>query len=400
MKTTKSVWARAWLGVAAAMSGLCLVVTFFERDLIAVGAPQLLRSFSLRSELSIGAWWSGTLLLLASVHAADGYFWRRRSAPQVAYAWASLSFVLLCLSADEVGSMHERIGDVAGWWGLAPFGALLGGAWIFAMTALWRDPANRANAGWASFALLLLASVAGQEFLEHNTRWWGERAGLRVAVEEGTEMIALLILLRVGMSQSGGVFQSTTGAVRPVFQALASWRAPIAVIALVASPILAAVSAVMIENTMGLPVIWLVGSVFFLAALTLLRRPLMRLSWTWAHAAIVPLCVALSGAAVAMSPSALPRRSHIFTTTALLCIWCLWLVASKPRNREPLTVLAAFGAAMLALTWVEKTSLTLTFTAYAVAGASVLYAMGFLASRERAGIAANTFRTKLFAAIP
>jgi hypothetical protein len=386
MKKLSSAWARGWFGTAVAMSALCLVITFFERALEAGGAPRLLRSFSLRGEMGIGAWWSGMLLLLAAAHAADGYFFRRKSAPRLAYAWAGLSFILVCLSADEVASLHERVGDFGGWLALAPFGAVLGGVWFFAMSALWRYPEERSNAGWSAVAFCLIGSVAGQEFLENNTQWWGEQAALRVLVEEGTEVIALLILLRVGMSQSGGGFQSSPHAARPVFQALESWRIPIIAATLVASAPVAALTVALMNRIHGLPVLWLVASSFFLAALLLVRESLTR-AWTRSYIALIGLCVALSAAAVALSPAALPRRSHLFTSAGLLSIWYLWLVTSNPRNRERLSLLAAFGAAMLALTWVERASLTLTFTAYAIAGASVLYAHAFLGTGEREGAA-------------
>jgi hypothetical protein len=385
MRKLSSTWARGWFWTAVAMSGLCLIITAFEQAFETTGAPRLLRSFSLRGEMGIGAWWSGMLLLLAAAHAADGYFFRRESAPRLAYAWAGLSFILLCLSADEVASLHERVGNFGGWLALAPFGLVLGGLWVFSTSVLWRHPEERSNARWSALAFCLIGSVAGQEFLENNTQWWGEQATLRVLIEEGTEAIALLILLRVAMSQSGGVFQSSAEAARPVFEALESWRTPIATVTLLASPALAALTVAYMSREHGLPVLWLAASSFFLAALGLLRESLTQ-AWKRSYIALIGLCVALSAAAVALSPAALPRRSHLFTSAGLLSIWCLWLVTSHPRNREPLSLLAAFGAAMLALTWVERASLTLTFTAYAIAGASVLYAHAFLGTEEHEGV--------------
>jgi hypothetical protein len=378
-----TTWAKVWFGSAVAMSAFCLGITFFAQTLDSMEAPLLLRSFGLRGEMGVGAWWSGMLLLLAAVHSADGYFHRRQTAPRVAFGWAGLSLILLCLSADEVSSLHERVGNVGGWLALAPFGLALGALWVFAIRALWQAPDERSNAQWAAFAFFLVGSVAGQEFLEHSTQWQGEQAALRVVVEEGTELVALLILLRVAMSQSGGAFQHSTQAARPVFQALESWRIPIAAATLVASPVLAALTVMHMSPILGQPVLWLTASSFLLAALLLTRPALLGMTWTRSHLMLAVLCVGLSAAAVALSPSALPRRSHLFTTAGLVSIWCLWLVTSNARNREPLLLLSAFGAAMLALTWVERSSLTLTLTAYAVAGASVLYAHAFVGTERQ-----------------
>ena len=135
-----SAWARGWFGAAVAMSVACLLATFFESTFAESGVSRVLRSFSLRGEMTIGAWWSGMLLLVAAAHAADGYFFRRAAAPRLAYAWAGLSAILVCLSADEVASLHERVGNFGGWLALAPFGLALGGGWIYSMSESWRSP--------------------------------------------------------------------------------------------------------------------------------------------------------------------------------------------------------------------------------------------------------------------
>src|SRR3546814_15579677 len=92
------------------------------------GGARYLLLFDLRAEDNVAAWWSGILLLLNAFHAYDGYaLWRER-APRMARSWASLSLLLVILSADEIGSIHERIGmiatavSVSQWLALLPFG--------------------------------------------------------------------------------------------------------------------------------------------------------------------------------------------------------------------------------------------------------------------------------------
>ena len=63
--------------------------------------------FSLASEMNIAAWWSGICLFTLSFIAYE-FFCTKKDGSQK--AWISLSLLLLGLSFDEIGSVHERIG--------------------------------------------------------------------------------------------------------------------------------------------------------------------------------------------------------------------------------------------------------------------------------------------------
>lgn len=75
-----------WLALVG-LSVLCLAVTFLYEEIATAQGPakhaiELLRlhRFGFGGENSIGSWWAGTLLLLAGLHALDGFVRERHRA--------------------------------------------------------------------------------------------------------------------------------------------------------------------------------------------------------------------------------------------------------------------------------------------------------------------------------
>ena len=68
-----------------------------------------IKPFNLRTESNFAALWSGMLLFLVALDAFDGRALHRSDKPVVGRAWLMISLVLVTLSFDEIGSLHERL---------------------------------------------------------------------------------------------------------------------------------------------------------------------------------------------------------------------------------------------------------------------------------------------------
>jgi len=254
-----------WFYGAVAVSAL-LVATTGLHDVGPVSGPaaSLLDRFRLTGENNPAAWWSGMLLAVVSLHAFDGYALLRRSEPGAARGWALIAAVLLFLSADEVGSIHERLAQVGralglGTWSLLlPLGAVLAAVLAAvlgrALLLLWSAGGEQRRKVWPlAIAFLVLGSVALQEVLEHRIQWQTDVArAVRAMVEEGTELIGMLVLLRVAMANTAGLAVGVRGG-RPAFAALHELRRPLAALGLALAPVLAFVTAALVDQNRATP---------------------------------------------------------------------------------------------------------------------------------------------------
>lgn len=149
---------------------------------------RLVTPFSLHAENNIAVWWSGMLLLLAAILA----FEKSKSSTN---SWVIISGILACLSLDEIGSIHERVGILKGWSGVLPFAFILSGFALYALFDIARHNKDRISAIFIIIGFALFASVALQEFIEHKYTWEAWIKGLRVGVEEGTELLGIFFIL-------------------------------------------------------------------------------------------------------------------------------------------------------------------------------------------------------------
>jgi hypothetical protein len=110
--------------------------------------------------------------------------------------------LVAALSLDEVGSLHERVsgwheaaGLPGGWWARLPYG-LVGAAMLaYASVHFIRASDTRRGGLLILGGFVVFAGVAVQEYLEHSTRWEPWMLGLRVGIEEGSELLGMLLIL-------------------------------------------------------------------------------------------------------------------------------------------------------------------------------------------------------------
>lgn len=305
---------------AYAVAILFSAVLLFMTAIVA-STPGLLpfeRHWHLGWENNIAAWWSGALLAASALLVSDGYCRLRDRNINGARAWLVLAAIILFLSADEIGSLHERLGMLGensgiGPWALVlPLGAFLGLCFSYSAIHLWiAGGEERRRLLWVILAFTLLASVAVQEYFEHQLSWEGTSARvLRLIVEEGTELTGMLILLRVGI---GAVMTRN----EPPFAFLAERIQGILVLSAISLPLLTW-ATVGLNDHRGRPADWL-SAALFLSAAALAVRHFMSAQQSQGRLLIALFYIAASAIAVAIEPlGATDLYSYSFEKRAIL----------------------------------------------------------------------------------
>ena len=223
----------------------------------------------LTRENNLAAWWSGTLLALAGLYALEARARLRASDPGAAMGWGAFGCVLLFLSADEIGSLHEELAMVSEALGLGTWtlilllGAALGATVAFGILRLFRAGLDDRR---SLFLLLagfgILATVPLQEYVEHAVDWGDEatRLATRAAIEEGTELVGMLCLLAVAALRFGP-------RVKRPFSWVAARSGTLIAAVLMAAPVAVGMTFLYEDIVIhGNPAAWLAGIAWLLAA--------------------------------------------------------------------------------------------------------------------------------------
>lgn len=285
---------------------LFIVLSFLGRSGIA--SASALWQFNLGNENNLAAWWSGALLAVIALCASDGAYSETNKRNGTAKAWLVISGVFLFLSADEVGSLHERLSllgkavGVGSWGLLLLLGTVLAALMGWSLLRLWLAGGSQRRKVWPiSFALALFGLVVLQEFVEHAVAWNGEFVNsLRLILEEGTELIALLILFRVVLCNTGDVLSEEAPNRRALFGILSGNFGNLLVVLLLLAPVVTVIST-MVSDGMGEIALWFASMLFLGAGAIPLRHILEERgsSVEWVLAALCLLasafCVAING---------------------------------------------------------------------------------------------------------
>ena len=147
---------------------------------------------NLAAEMNIAVWWASSLLLLVGIVA---YELSNRDLYSK-MAWMILAIVFSLLSFDEMGSIHERIGNLT--IGLAVYvcmALLVGSALVLAIWVLWRNKHDRYGLLIILTGMALILSAAPNEYLEQHVHFPSYLLGARVAFEEGLELFGTFACL-------------------------------------------------------------------------------------------------------------------------------------------------------------------------------------------------------------
>ena len=342
--------------------GICGISLFLIVATL-LGNRMPLRGFSLSTENNFAALWSSMLLLLAAVHAFDGWVAHRSSQRSIALAWLFISFVIAALSFDETGSFHERvpsIGDLSEWWTLLPFAVFFGGLVAYAFIVLFLSEEFHREAVLIAAAIALFASVALQEYIQHEVDWDGVR-GFRLILEEGTELLGMVLLVKAAMINTRGILSVGAPASFPVFELITVYRIPIVIASLLFAPLIALFTVSLPPNDYdhGFPADWPAAALFFLATFATIR-PYLAARVTLGYPAwlMAALCAAgCVGTAVLKenSPSAVPIMVGLILAACLI-----WRLDSRLSQRQFLPVA---GAVLLfsGFAWVYRESDLITY---------------------------------------
>jgi hypothetical protein len=339
------------IGGDVLLLAIMLIGPYLPREPISM---RFLSFLNLQHEMNLACWWSGAQLFLAAL-----VMWERASHGHARErtAWALLAFVSAGLSFDEIGSIHERLGQQS-WWPLLFVAGPLAAGVGWALFRLVRIPGRRVAVVFIVCAYALFGIVAGLEYLESVV---GRRAsqGLGVEVEEGLELLGFLCLLfaAIGRRAAGA---AGLGAVIPDPGRLA-YLPGLLTAGLVAYPVLAVGIVPRFTDLYlrGNPTVWYPSAVFGLLACQAVaaRRsadPAHRRTWGILCALFLAASIGMVFPLVNLAPNihlVLPRSvySGSYATYLLLVLPALLLarrVLPEERRRLAgvLVVLAVFLA--------------------------------------------------------
>lgn len=325
-----------YLRVLVLASAVLVFATFLLRW--GLTPVHVLAPLNLTNENVVAAWFSGMLLLLGSLHAADGFFRLRQKHLYAAIAWCVIALMLFGLSLDEIGSLHERANGflkMGAWLSFLPFllALLVGCAWSFLQ--LWLTPSERRSVPGLIVGFGILVSVGGQEYIEHAFRWPWYIVPFRSALEEGSELLGMLTLIYTMVHNSMGLFSGAHPPRKPAFSSVAALRWPIAIVGLIlAWPMANLTAALDQQSVLGHPSDWLAAMLFVFGALLLLNKwtqsrdpgrfPASSIAWLCVASA---LCVQINpiGASEAFpfSRSVDVLGAELNTRLMLLALCCL-----------------------------------------------------------------------------
>jgi len=360
-------WSRWWFPAALLMSAACVAVTLLAGDMANIGyVMRRLGTFSLSGENSIGAWWSGTLLLIIGLHAFDGFF-RYRSTPRIARAWLVLGIVMSFLAMDEISSVHERIHG-----GMLMMAAICGLGGAFTIISLFFS-SQRRTSFWlaAGFAILAFAMIQ-DDFLQHMQIWVGHMR-FRQMLEEGTELFAMLLFVRVTMVNTFGSDEVRNDASHVMFGIIPRVLPGLMVAGMVIAPLLAYFSDRFPDHLRGHTASWQAGAALFLAALLVLpgiSQP--KKGNNLSRYSLAALCLAFSASAVFINPYFFNSVNKVVFSLFCTALGVLWFINTRKGQREFHGLLGATCASLMLLVWVHD-SLLLTYWVEAAMAMLVLY---------------------------
>ena len=175
--------------------------------------------FDLGNEMNFAVWWSTITLFLTGVLSYE-LFCSKKDGTKT--AWLAISILFCALSWDEIGSLHERAFQ-GSWSNYIPYAIAAVSLLIYTLIKLFAKTQTRKSALLILVAFILFGSVALQEYIEHAINWTGWLMGVRIGIEEGTELLGTLLSLTAVVIQREPKDSQSIEALLPNLQSIKSF---------------------------------------------------------------------------------------------------------------------------------------------------------------------------------
>ena len=339
--------------IASILFVLAIPVGWYFPDFV----PGIVGRMYLGIENYLGAWWSGVLLFMLACHSYDAGAAAYDRAPRIARAWMIIAAILLFLSADEIGSLHERLSllghflGVSGWAILLPLGGIIGVYLMLALYTFWQSGDESKQYVLPLFVGFgIFGSVAIQEYIEHAVDWGsGAVVWIRLAIEEGSELLGMIVLLRVTLRPCMKIASNYEISNRRLFTALSDHARRIFFILLALIPIFTIMTDLVVDHR-GRLTNWLTIISFVTAGLFAFSRVMSGETTMYGrYTALAALCLAASIAPMYFDHTAVWSISDFVVNKQILviAIICLlvcgnWLVSFQTQSRNLKMLIALF----------------------------------------------------------
>ncbi len=250
----------SWWQLVLGIDLFLLLATIIKKyPLYFHGRQFLVRNFNLAAERNSAVWWSMACLLALSFIAYEIFSQQEGKGKA---AWLVLSIVLAGLSLDEIASLHERTG---GWNATRViFGVLLAVLMTYPVVTLFRRDKSKSSPLLIASAFFVFACVALQEHLEHHFAFPEWSLGIRVGVEEGSELLGFFLLFWGIVPRRTGIAPDGLRAMIPNPFMMKNLGLLVLVGGLIHSLACITVPSLIDITRQGNPLVWYPAAVFFL----------------------------------------------------------------------------------------------------------------------------------------
>ncbi len=243
---------------------------------------------------------------------------------------------------------------------------------VYSLVVLYRTDRYRRSAILICLGFLLFGSVAVQEEIEWRLDWSSHMKPIRGAIEEGTELLGMILALSASMLNTRGLLSRNGRSTFPVLEAVRAWRSPVLALGLVAAPLVALGTVNLPPDrwSHGLPAEWPPAAIFLLAACAAIRPSLSGTrNWDWLGWGLAAIC--LIGCATTTFDVESRTSFQVLGVISAVAV-PIWIIDSRYALRSYAPA-ALFLAASLGVAWFLSESVLVRYCLLAYVALGLYY---------------------------